>query len=226
VTGTAAKENFGINYKRGLVQVGINGEIQLFDRAKINSIVINTGAGGGRAAVDRVVTLPVTLNGGSGKDILVGGSGDDRLIGAVNNDRLIGGLGIDTLDGGDGTDIAEYTDRTKANFGTRRQRHLMSVSASLDGIANDGHPGENDLILANVENLLGGQGNDTLTGNDGPNVLAGGRGLDSISGGGGADTIFANRESDAADGVADLIDGGDGTDSVVSDALDVLSNVP
>jgi Ca2+-binding RTX toxin-like protein len=127
--------------------------------------------------VDASVVLPVTLNGGGGRDILIGGSGDDLLIGGGRNDRLIGGLGTDVLDGGAGLDLVEYTDRTRAAYGgTTRLRRLLSVSATLDGVANDGHPGENDFVMDNVENLLGGQGNDVLSGNDGANILAGSRG--------------------------------------------------
>jgi Ca2+-binding RTX toxin-like protein len=227
VTGTNARENFGINLKGGVLQVGIGGRITGFDPAAVSSIVISTGAGGGRAAVDAVVTLPVTLTGGGGRDVLIGGSGNDLLTGGSANDRLIGGLGADTLDGGDGADIVEYTDRTRAAYGaTRKLRRVLSVTATLDATANDGFTGESDFILGNVENLLGGQGNDVLVGNAAANLLAGGRGADTIRGLGAADLIFANRETDPADGLPDLIDGGDGTDTVVGDALDVLSNVP
>ncbi len=45
--------------------------------------------------VDASVTVPVTLKGGAGNDILSGGGGDDTLIGDAGDDTLTGGLGND-----------------------------------------------------------------------------------------------------------------------------------
>ena len=46
----------------------------------------------------------ITINGGTGNDILIGGNGQDQLSGGGGNDTLIGGLGNDTLRGGTGED--------------------------------------------------------------------------------------------------------------------------
>lgn len=54
--------------------------------------------------VSRVVTLPTTLRGGPGDDVLIGGSGADKLIGGVGNDQLTGRGGDDALYGGPGDD--------------------------------------------------------------------------------------------------------------------------
>jgi hypothetical protein len=49
VNGTASRENLGINTRRGVLQVGLAGQITNFDPADVTSIVINTlGGGGGR----------------------------------------------------------------------------------------------------------------------------------------------------------------------------------
>ena len=57
----------------------------------------------------------------------------------------------------------------------------------------------------NVENAIGGSGNDTLTGNDGNNRLTGGRGADKLQGGGGADTFVYQRVSDSTPQNPDFI---------------------
>ncbi len=50
-------------------------------------------------------SLSVTLDGGSGDDVLVGGSGDEILRGQTGNDILIGGGGSDNLFGGPTTKL-------------------------------------------------------------------------------------------------------------------------
>jgi Ca2+-binding RTX toxin-like protein len=52
-----------------------------------------------------VGSIPLTLDGGDGDDVLIGGAGDDVLLGGAGDDVLIGGPGIDTLDGGPGDNI-------------------------------------------------------------------------------------------------------------------------
>ena len=68
-------------------------------------------------------------------------------------DILRPGLGSDNVTGGPGADIATYEDRASP------------VTLSLDGQPNDGHSDEHDLLQADVEDLIGGTGDDTLTGN-------------------------------------------------------------
>lgn len=48
--------------------------------------------------------LPLTINGGPGKDGIGGGNANDTLVGAGGNDTLKGGGGKDTLKGGGGDD--------------------------------------------------------------------------------------------------------------------------
>ena len=65
----------------------------------------------------------------------------------------------------------------------------------------------------NVENFIGGSGNDTITGDTNNNTLTGGLGADIINGGGGNDTIFP-ATSTTIDDARDVIDGGAGSDTV------------
>ena len=66
---------------------------------------VNADGGDDRVTVSRGVTIPVTVRGGNGRDMLLGGSGDDKLIGGPGPDRLIGGPGDDLLVGGPDSDV-------------------------------------------------------------------------------------------------------------------------
>src|SRR5262249_8189683 len=114
-----------------------------------------------------------SLHGGEGNDVLHGGGASyDYLAGDVGDDALDGGLrGHDNRCGGDGRDTADYSSRANG------------IVASLDGVANDGEAGENDLVAGDVEAVQGGGGKDTLYAGFLVNsILRGGPGDDSLIG--------------------------------------------
>ena len=159
-----------------------------------------TAAGGndtlsGGAGID-------TLNAGDGNDALDGGSAADFLNGDAGNDSLTGGGGNDTMNGGTGTDTVSYLG------------HTWSVTASLDGVVNDGAYREADIIGADVESLRGGSAGDTLTGNSGANGLRGEGGSDVLAGLGGGDTLKGGPGNDTLKGGSgdDTFMGGSGAD--------------
>lgn len=129
-----------------------------------------------------------TLNGWKGDDILDGGPGNDNLFGGGGDDTLIGGPGADVIDGATGSDTVSYAMR------------LAAVTVDPDGQPDDGVPGEHDTVLASVENVLGGLGNDTLTGSAGPNLLDGEPGADQLHGLQGADRLLGGSGFDQLDG--------------------------
>jgi Ca2+-binding RTX toxin-like protein len=133
---------------------------------------------------------------------LAGGPGNDRITGGPGDDVLRGEAGADTLSGGGGRDTADYSDRTNP------------VTVTLDGIAGDGEAGENDNVAADVENVAGGSGNDTLAGGDADNALYGNGGNDTLAGGNGSDVLDGGPGDDLLDGGmgADSLIGGDGND--------------
>jgi Ca2+-binding RTX toxin-like protein len=71
--------------------------------------------------------------------------------------------------------------------------------------ADDGFPGENDDVRADVENITGGSGNDTLTGGVGSDTIIGGAGDDDIAGGD-KSLVFACSTD------VDVLIGGEGDD--------------
>lgn len=160
------------------------------------------------------------IHGGSGNDVLTGGKGNDALDGGLGDDDFEGipgeGLfgsdppsqGTDTYIGGGGGDAVLYTGRGE------------DLSLSLDGVANDGEPGERDNIGPDVTTVLGGSGADVITGNGYANALSGDTGDDVISGAGGDDRLFGGSGSDRLDAGAgqDYLEG--------DDAGDVLTGGP
>jgi VCBS repeat-containing protein len=69
-------------------------------------------AGGGDDLVDLTSAnysiAGVTVDGGSGNDMLWGNAGNDTLLGGDGNDTLFGGVGNDFLSGGAGADVFQF----------------------------------------------------------------------------------------------------------------------
>jgi hypothetical protein len=95
---------------------------------------------------------------------------------------------------------------------------------TLDGVANDGEPGESDNVQFDVENVVGGGVEDTFTGSDGPNLLNGRAGEDYLDGAGGAgDELIGGSAIDVVrtrDGEPDVASCGRGSDMAIMDAED------
>ncbi len=152
------------------------------------------------------------ITGGSGNDTLVGSSVANVLDGGPGNDTLRGGLAGDTFAGGAGTDTVDYSDKA-------------SVTASIDGAANDA--GEADNVGTDVENLTGTGGVDNLTGDGDANGLSGAGGNDTLNGAGGDDNLQGGTG-------ADTLNGGAGSDTAdyadkgiaLSISLDGVANDP
>lgn len=78
---------------------------ELFCQAvQVGDFLVNAEAGNDQIRVSPSVSIPVTLRGGAGEDILVGGSGPDSLSGGAGRDKLVGHSGNDALFGGPGED--------------------------------------------------------------------------------------------------------------------------
>ena len=190
------------------------------DAVGLTGVRIKAAAWGG-SGNDRLVggSLDDLLDGGDGGDLLSGGPGDDRLRGrggpdildgGDGSDRLVGGRGPDRFDGGPlDLDVASYADRDE------------SVTITLDGKANDGAQGEADNVLTNVDQVVGGKGNDVLRVARTARLsyedahLEGGPGNDRILGGPASDHLFGQGGDDRIEGRGgdDLITGGAGADS-------------
>jgi RTX calcium-binding nonapeptide repeat (4 copies) len=151
------------------------------------------------------------------------------LNGEGGADTLTGGAGPDTFSGGEGVDTVSYANA------------VVDVDLRLDGLANDGPVGTGvDDLRSDVENLIGGSGDDVLMGNDEVNRLEGRAGDDLLDGALGADVLVGGEDLDAVDYVSrtegatidlelgtgpdgDLVDGvedafgGSGDDALIGD---------
>lgn len=165
----------------------------------------------GGAAADRVLgtTAANHLIGNDGSDTFFGRGGNDTLDGGAGHDSLTGGLGNDQLLGGDGDDRLAMdgdsdlidggagSDWLVVNGSTATTVNLSITTAQATGHGTD--------TIRNVENVLGGTGNDRITGNavanqllggGGNDMLAGASGADTLNGGAGADSLYGGLDSD------------------------------
>ena len=144
---------------------------------------------------------PDRIFGGAGDDLLVGGGGDDTLFGGAGDDILRGGPGADVLNGGPGSNSADY------------RFSAQGVFVNLTNGRAEGGQAEGD-VLRNIQNLIGGAGDDTLIGDGGPNTLTGGHGDDVLRGRAGRDELRGGPGDDRiyGDNGADVIWGGAGAD--------------
>jgi Ca2+-binding RTX toxin-like protein len=179
-----------------------------------------------------------TLSGQGGNDHLIAGSGHNTLIGNDGDDTLEGNAGNDRLDGGPGNDV-EFGDggvdtfaedgiangsdqmfggpqRDTVDYGSRTVAVNVTLGAGTD---DDGEAGEGDNVGNDVENAVGGDGNDTLVGSASQNTLTGGDGDDSLSGGGNRDLLFGGEGNDTVQGGAGGDDhhGEGGNDTLIGD---------
>jgi len=135
------------------------------------------------------------LFGGPGNDELDGGTGpeQDFLDGGGDNDTLLAPDGPDFLGGGDGTDTVI--------FGPGND------TITLDGLNNDGTPGQNANVNSTIEVIDGGAGTDTISGDADADTLRGGPGAD-------AEAAIRHLASMYAYDGGDDLHGGAGVDEV------------
>ncbi len=183
------------------ILTGTDHDDQLSAAGLASAITLN-GRGGADALVGG--DGADVLNGHAGDDLLIGGPGDDTLNGGDDNDWFgedgdpSNGLGRDTMNGGRGTDTADYSAR------------IVPLLITVNGSANDGASSEGDNVKADVENVIGGSGNDQITGSTLSNRLTGGPGNDTLSGGAGDDVFVEGTSSSGAD----TFIGGTGIDTI------------
>ena len=115
-------------------------------------------------------------------------AGDDRFVVTIGdgNDDYIGGAGVDTYD------LSTTTAAATVNL--------------ANGTATSAQTGNDNL--SSIENVIGSQGNNTITGNGSANVFDGGGGADTINAAGGADRIIGGIGND-------IMTGGNGSDTFV-----------
>lgn len=197
-----------------------------------------------------------TLNGDAGNDTLLGGAGADELNGGTDIDLVSyqdagAGVTINLLDGtlntgdaqGDtyinieGFRGSEYGDLFIGDGGA----NVFNGGGGSDTVSYAGHApgvivdlgtgtGTGGDVLQNFENVIGTDGNDTLTGNSAINVLTGGAGNDiyfvqdtgdyvAEAASGGIDTVNTSATYTLAAFVENLVGTGGGAISLTGNDL-------
>ncbi len=165
------------------------------------------------------------MSGGSGDDLLAGGLGKDYLNGNDGSDVARGDGTIDHIEdtGPTGTDTLSFATAVTPGFGTAIGEIAnfpgtggeRGVYVRLDGTNpcdsiyqacnNDARygGGDDEIVVAGFENLIGSPFADYLVGSAGPNRIDGGGGTDAIYGLGGADQLYGEADGDYINGGAD-----------------------
>ena len=147
-------------------------------------------------------TLTVALSGGVITDFVLDGSANTHVTNVENVtvDLLAQSIG--------GADTLSYAGNT--------QGVIVDLGANT---------GTGFTAITDVENLIGGDGNDTLTGDNNANILTGGKGDDTLDGGAGNDTVvFSGNQADYS--VASVAGGLQFTDNTPGrDGVDIIKNI-
>lgn len=123
------------------------------------------------------------LDGGEGLDTIHGGAGDDTLLGGAGHDELYGGEGHDTVEAGDGDDdiIGDAGDDTLDGGEGYDVLDYSAFVAPLEidieqGAAASVETGQDQF--SNIEEIIGGQGDDVFFIGATAAVVSGGSGDD------------------------------------------------
>jgi Ca2+-binding RTX toxin-like protein len=156
------------------------------------------------------------IDGNKGNDTITSGPTTDAIRADEGDDLIDGGLGGDTLDGMEGIDTVTYASRSEG-ITVSLNDPVPDPDAPETAALNEGAVGEGDSV--DVENVIGGSGDDTMIGGDPvrgfgktakslpPNVFRGGPGNDRLSGLAGADQLDGGAGKDR-------LSGGDGKDKL------------
>lgn len=198
---------------------------------------VSSGAGGDR------VNGGGTVDGGDGDDLLFesfgsvqGGPGNDRIV-KPSSGPLDGGAGEDSVEldfietittlgltfvlADTGLTISAPSITPVTLVGTNLEQWVLTMTEGASPDVLDSRTYAGRVVYRALD------GNDTVLGGAGPDYVDGGSGNDSLNPGGGSDAVHGGEGNDAIsvqDGVADVVDCGAGTDSVIADRSDALSN--
>jgi len=188
--------------------------------------------GGGDDTVNASASnADITVYGGAGADTITGSTADDSLFGGDDADTIGGGTGDDTVDGGAGDDTIVISDafgndtltggETAETAGdtidgsSLTQDVTVAFSGPEAGTINNG---ADTAHFVEIEQIITGAGNDTITGNVGDQDVITGAGDDIVTTtGAGSDTIALGAGDDTITfSEGDSVDGGTGDDTFYS----------
>jgi len=245
--GTEGFDNLAIHSSTGGLAYGNGGDDMIFGNGGNDTLF--GGAGSDFMKAEGGID---SLSGGSGSDFLeadegilikngdIFPTGVDTMNGGAGNDQFVNQFGdtvyqfsygwgtdyITDVSGNDTLDFSGYDTALSISLNNASQ-YLVSGAGS-NNIRNE--------IANSLENIIKGNGNDTLTGNQYANSLSAGAGNDTLNGAAGNDTLDGGAGNDRmlggqgddlyrVDSTNDVIveNAGEGTDTVQSSANYTLS---
>lgn len=125
------------------------------------------------------------ITGDADAEMITGSSINDTINAGDGDDVIIGGAGGDTIDGGAGTNTLSYEGSSVG----------VQINLSINQFNNGDAAGDS---AANIQNLTGSDGNDSLVGTGDSNIIRGGLGDDSIhaTGSSDVDQVFGGAGND------------------------------
>jgi len=169
--------------------------------------------GDGNDSINTVfMLLPTPTGPATTGALMIGGDGNDSLQSGYSNDTMLGGAGNDVFG------ISDYAATRVIDGGTGVDMLYFGSSGFSAGVVFDLNKAGPQLVapnvvvtVANVENVSGSNGADTIVGDANANQLSGNAGADTLFGGGGDDQISGGDGDD-------YIVGGQGRDQLRGDA--------
>ena len=149
-------------------------------------------ASDGRGGTDTLINVDA-VRGGLGNDLLVGGS-LSRGTTSTFFELFRGNAGNDTLDGGNSHSDGGNASTDRADYSNNTASQAINVNLAT-GFVSDGLGGTDSLI--DIDEVYGGDGNDSFLGGTGNDTFDGGAGNDTLNGGSGTDSA-AYQQSNAA----------------------------
>ncbi|MEH1866169.1 MAG: calcium-binding protein [Nostoc sp.] len=210
LSGTDADDNIVGSSGKDTLSTGYGG-IDTIDGGEGNDVLfVNySNATGGITTTFNATTNKGTITAGtyrvSYKNIeqlnISGTADDDNIVGNDGNDTLSTGYsGIDTIDGGKGDDVLFVNYNNPAGGITttfNATTNQGTITAGTYRVSYKNIEQLNILGTADDDNIIGNDGNDTLSGGyDGNDTIIGGRGNDILTGGNGNDILTGGAGND------------------------------
>jgi RTX calcium-binding nonapeptide repeat (4 copies) len=230
------------------IDLGDGNDVVVVDHMVAGTPAVEVLGGAGNDNLKAIAgNTRLTLDGGPGADVLRSEGGNDVLRGGPDGDELIGGAGSDVLEGGDGADKltgdvceapgADVLDGgagldTLTDWGDcGPNADRRPVTVTVNGIADDGRPGEGDdvrdldaLELFVPATVIGTDGDQSVAiyapADREPSSIQGRGGSDDLRAGSGRETIDGGAGDDRIEGGFnhDTLTGGPGRDVIYGDS--------